>query len=66
MREKLKKDLFDYLEDDEFIEVVRVPVERALQMITEGEIEDAKTIIGLLLAAPRLGGITLATDYPAV
>jgi len=54
------------LEDDEFIEVVRVPVERALQMITEGEIEDAKTIIGLLLAAPRLGVITLAPEYPAV
>src|SRR5438067_5797849 len=54
------------LEDDEFIEVVRVPGERALRMITDGEIEDAKTIIGLLLAAPRLGVITLAPDYPFV
>jgi len=54
------------LEDDEFIEIVRVPIERALQMITDGEIEDAKTIIGLLLAAPRLGAATLALDYPAV
>ena len=54
------------LEDDEFIEIVRVPIERALQMITDGEIEDAKTIIGLLLAAPRLGVATLAPDYPAV
>src|SRR6185436_1449214 len=43
------------LEDDEFIEIVRIPIGRALQMITEGDIEDAKTIIGLLLAAPRLG-----------
>jgi ADP-ribose pyrophosphatase len=54
------------LEDDEFIEIVRVPIDRALQMITGGEIEDAKTIIGLLLAAPRLGVTTLASDYPAV
>src|ERR1043165_2940731 len=34
------------LEDDEFIEIVRLPIDRALQMITDGEIEDAKTIIG--------------------
>ena len=54
------------LEDDEFIEIVRVPIDRALQMITDGEIEDAKTIIGLLLASPRLGVATLAPDYPAV
>src|SRR6266852_8558456 len=43
------------LEDDEMIEVVRLPLARALQMITDGEIEDAKTIIGFMLAAPRLG-----------
>ena len=54
------------LEDDEFIEVVRLPINRALQMITDGEIEDAKTIIGLMLAAPRLGASTLGADYPAV
>src|ERR1043166_8186826 len=38
------------LEDDEFIEVVRLPIDRALQMVADGEIEDAKTIIGLMLA----------------
>ncbi|HXT62177.1 MAG TPA: NUDIX hydrolase [Pyrinomonadaceae bacterium] len=54
------------LEEDEAIEIVRVPFDRALQMITDGEIEDAKTIIGLLLAAPRLGKAGLAPDYPAV
>lgn len=54
------------LEDDEFIEIVRVPVDRALQMITDGEIEDAKTIIGLLLAAPRLGAAEFDPSYPAV
>src|SRR5437773_9284227 len=54
------------LEDDEMIEVVRLPIERALQMITDGEIEDAKTIIGLMLAAPRIGLSAFAPDYPAV
>src|SRR6185369_12403903 len=54
------------LEDDELIEVVRLPIERALQMITDGEIEDAKTIIGLMLAAPRLGASLLEPFYPAV
>src|SRR5881394_4013250 len=47
------------LEDDELIEIVRLPIERALQMISDGEIEDAKTIIGLILAATRLGTSTL-------
>ncbi|MGQ0761811.1 MAG: NUDIX hydrolase [Acidobacteriota bacterium] len=54
------------LEDDEAIEIVRLPIERALQMITDNEIEDAKTIIGLLLAAPRIGVSAFAPDYPAV
>ena len=54
------------LEEDEMIEVVRVPVDRALQMITDGEIEDAKTIIGLMLAAPRLGASLLEPSYPSV
>jgi ADP-ribose diphosphatase len=54
------------LEDDESLEVVRLSIDRALQMITDNEIEDAKTIIGLLLAAPRLGVSSFAPDYPAV
>jgi ADP-ribose pyrophosphatase len=43
-------------EADEFIEVVTIPLEEALRMVKEGEIRDAKTIIGLLMAA-RLEGI---------
>lgn len=54
------------LEDDELIEVVRIPFSRALEMITTGEIEDAKTIIGLMLAAPRIGPSMLEIEYPAV
>ena len=54
------------LDEDEIIEVMRVPIDRALQMIVEGEIEDAKTIIGLLLAAPQLGAAVFEPGYPAV
>ncbi|MDT5159400.1 MAG: ADP-ribose pyrophosphatase [Acidobacteriota bacterium] len=42
-------------EEDEIIEVVRLPFARALDRVASGEIDDAKTIIGLLLAAKRLG-----------
>lgn len=42
-------------EDDEHLEIVRLPLTRSLEMIEAGEIEDAKTIIGLTLAAARLG-----------
>lgn len=42
-------------EEDEIIEIVRMPLSRALAMVASGEIDDAKTIIGLMLAARRLG-----------
>ena len=54
------------LEDDEIVEVVRVPFSQALSMITTGEIDDAKTIIGVMLAAPRIGPAMLEAHYPAV
>ncbi|HKG79617.1 MAG TPA: NUDIX hydrolase [Pyrinomonadaceae bacterium] len=54
------------LDDDEILDVVRLPIEDALEMISSGEIQDAKTIIGLLLAAPRVGSPMLGTEYPAV
>lgn len=54
------------LEDDELIEVVRLPFSQALEMISGGEIEDAKTIIGLMLVAPRIGPAMLEASYPAV
>lgn len=53
------------LDDDEIVEVVRMPFGQALSMITTGEIEDAKTIIGVMLAAPRVGPPMLEVDYPA-
>jgi ADP-ribose pyrophosphatase len=54
------------LDDDEVIELVRIPFAQALSMITTGEIEDAKTIIGVMLAAPRIGPSMLEASYPAV
>ena len=54
------------LDDDEFLDLVRLPIVEALEMITSGEIQDAKTIIGLMLAAPRVGSPMLETEYPAV
>jgi ADP-ribose pyrophosphatase len=54
------------LEADEILEVVRLPIAEALEMITSGEIQDAKTIIGLMLAAPRVGSPMLEIEYPAV
>jgi ADP-ribose pyrophosphatase len=54
------------LEDDEIVEIVRIPFSQALSMITTGEIDDAKTIIGVMLAAPRIGPSMLEADYPAV
>ncbi|MFN0139036.1 MAG: NUDIX hydrolase [Pyrinomonadaceae bacterium] len=43
------------LEEDELIEIERLRFEQALDNIRSGEIEDAKTIIGLTLAAARYG-----------
>ena len=41
------------LEADELVEVVRLPLAEALQMCGSGAIEDAKTIIGLMLTAQK-------------
>jgi ADP-ribose pyrophosphatase len=36
------------LDEEEDIEVVRLPLERAIEQVTSGEISDAKTVTGLL------------------
>jgi ADP-ribose pyrophosphatase len=41
------------LEDDEIVEVVRLAITQALEMVSDGEIEDAKTIIGLMFISLR-------------
>lgn len=47
------------LDADEVLDIIRLSFTRAFEMIEDGEIEDAKTIIGIMLAAKRLG---LKTD----
>jgi ADP-ribose pyrophosphatase len=39
---------------DEHLEVVRIPLEEALEWIAAGRIVDAKTIVGLLRTRDRL------------
>jgi ADP-ribose pyrophosphatase len=46
--EKLDQD------DDEFIDIVAVPIEQAYQMARSGEIVDGKTLAALLMAQPHL------------
>lgn len=41
-------------EPDEFIQVTRMPLEQALQMVVDGDITDAKTICALMLAERAL------------
>jgi len=36
------------LDEDEFVEVQRVPFQKALEMVWAGDINDAKTIVGIL------------------
>ena len=41
--------------EEEFMETLRIPLDKSLSMIFAGAITDAKTVIGLTLAARRLG-----------
>jgi ADP-ribose pyrophosphatase len=41
------------LDDDEYIEIVTLPLDEAVVMVEKGEITDAKTVAGLLLATKR-------------
>lgn len=42
------------LDEDEFIDVAKIDIDTALNMIKKGEIKDAKTIVGILLVADRI------------
>ena len=47
------KETSQSLDDDEIVEIERLTFERAFEMIGNGEIEDAKTIVGLTIAGAR-------------
>lgn len=42
------------LDDDEYIEIVTLPLDEAVAMVEKGDITDAKTVAGLLLAKKRV------------
>lgn len=43
-------------DDDEFIDLVKLPLSEAVNMACLGELTDAKTVVGLLLAQRRMNG----------
>ena len=43
------------LEADEILEIEKFSFERAFEMIRKNEIEDAKTIVGLIFAGAKFG-----------
>jgi ADP-ribose pyrophosphatase len=45
------------VEDDETIEVVKLPLKRALEMVEDGDICDGKSILGLIAARARMGSL---------
>ena len=52
-------------DDDEFIEVERVPLAQALAMIDSGEIADGKSIAGLLQGRAAVGGVSAKASTPS-
>jgi len=48
-------DVGQKLEDDELISIERLSFPQAFEMIRNGEIEDAKTMVGLIFAGGRFG-----------
>ena len=46
----------DHLDPDEFLHVIKLPLKEALQRVMSGELRDAKTIIGILMAWQKLHG----------
>ena len=55
---KVEKYEQQHLDDDEFVTVERIPVERALEMVINNEIPDAKTQVAVLKTAFMLKKIT--------
>ncbi|MGL4943561.1 MAG: NUDIX hydrolase [Thermoguttaceae bacterium] len=53
------------LEDGEEIEVFQVPLAEAVDMVFQGQIRDAKTIVGILWYAAIVGAKTTKTSKPA-
>ena len=50
------------LDADEHVEIVRLPLSKAMEMIENGDIEDAKTIIGITRTTNRVDPETPSTN----
>ena len=44
-------------DDDEFLNIVTLPLEKALEMATSGELTDSKTLCGVLIASNYLNNL---------
>ena len=55
MARKLTKKCEQDLDEDEFLDVEKIPLSEAVQQVMDGEIKDAKTQIIILKAARLLG-----------
>lgn len=51
------------LDEDEFIDVVKLDINSALDMIKSGEIKDAKSIVGIMLVAEKLKNNTSQQNH---
>lgn len=40
--------------EETYMDIITVPLDKAIEMVSTGEITDAKTVIGLIMAASRL------------
>ncbi len=43
------------LDENEFLEVIKMPIEQAKKLSLSGELKDSKTLVGILRACDRLG-----------
>jgi len=43
-----------HLDQDEFLDVIRLPIDKVYQMVDRGEIYDAKTLAALAMARKKL------------
>lgn len=50
-----------HLDEDEFLQVTRIPLEEAVNRVMSGEFRDAKTALGLLMAWQKLHPVTKIT-----
>ena len=46
----------DHPDDDEFLHVVKMPLKEAVSRVMSGELRDAKTAVGILMAWQKLQG----------